>query len=172
MITITITGPSSMAQEAQAMIQSIITEKTSRSSQRVKISPDYVYPFVLLRRLDFLKVANGGELNLSRDDNVKEITVSGDREIVGKVVDSIRSCAAFYETDLTSVKISLPKRQHRLFTAEALDQILQKSKCSVIVPPVDEPSEEVHVWGKTASLGLGLQAVMEVCGQFYSNPRF
>ena len=163
MITITITGPSSMAQEAQAMIQSIITEKTYWSSQKIKISPGYVYPFVLLRRADFLKVANGGEINLSRDDNVKEITVSGDREIVGKVVDSIRSCAAFYEGDLTSVKISLPKRQHRLFTAQALDQILQKSKCSVVVPPTDEPSEEVHVWGKTANLGLGLQAVMEVC---------
>jgi hypothetical protein len=156
-----------MAHEAQAMIQSIITEKTSRSSQKIKVSPDYVYPFVLLRRPDFLKVANGAELNLSRDDNAKEITVSGDREIVGKVIESIRSCAAFYETDLTSVKISLPKRQHRLFTAQALEQILQKSKCSIVVPPANEPSEEVHVWGKPASLGSGLQAVMEVSGQFY-----
>lgn len=161
-ITITITGPASMAHEAQSMIQSIITEKTSRSSQKIKISPAHVYPFVLLRRPDFLKVANGGELNLSRDDNAKEITVSGDREIVGKVIEAIRSCATFYENDLTSVKISLPKRQHRLFTTEALDEILQKSKCSIVVPSAGESSEEVHVWGKATNLGLGLQAVMEV----------
>ncbi len=165
-ITITITGPASMAHEAQSMIQSIITEKTSRSSQKIKVSPAHVYPFVLSRRLDFLRVANGGEINLSRDDNAKEITVSGDRELVGKVIESIRSCATFYENDLTSVKISLPKRQHRLFNSEALDQILQKSKCSVVIPPASDPSEEVHVWGKPASLGLGLQAVMEVGESF------
>ncbi|KIM31115.1 hypothetical protein M408DRAFT_327405 [Serendipita vermifera MAFF 305830] len=161
LVTVTITGPASMAHEAQAMIQSIITEKTSRSSQKIKISPSHVYPFVLGRRVDFLRVANGADINLNRDDNAHEITVSGDREAVGKVIESIRSCAAFYEGDLTSVKISLPKRQHRLFTAQALEEILQKSKCSVVIPPSSEPSEEVHVWGKATNLGAGLQAVME-----------
>ncbi|KAG8805767.1 hypothetical protein FRC17_005346, partial [Serendipita sp. 399] len=150
-----------MAYEAQAIIQSIIAEKTSRATQKIKITPSYVYPFVLLRRADFVKAAGGAEITLSRDDNLQEITASGDREAVGRVIESIRSCAAFYEGDLTSVKISLPKRQHRLFDSASLDQIVQKSKCSVVVPPPEDPSEDVHVWGRAANLGLGLQAVME-----------
>lgn len=143
------------------MIQAIIAEKTSRSVQKIKVTPSYVYPFVLLRRADFLKVAGEADISLMRDDKEKEITVSGDREAVGRVIESIRSCATFYESDLTSVKISLPKRQHRLLTGAAADQILQNSKCNVVIPEND-PSEEVTVWGKAANLGLGLQAVMEV----------
>jgi len=162
LVTITITGPAPMAHEAQAMIQGIITERASRTSQKVKISPPHVYPFVCRRRADFLKVANGGEINLSRDDKEKEITLSGDRETVGRVADSIRSCAAFYEGNLKSAKMDLPKRQHRLFTPQALEQIIQKSQCTVIVPPANEPSDEVHVWGKAPNLGLGLGAVVEV----------
>lgn len=163
-IPITITGPASMAHQARELIQEIITERTSQSSQKVKVTPAHVYPFVLSRRGDFLKVAAAynAEVDLARDDAAREITVSGDREAVGKVADSIRSCMAFYEGDLTMVKISLPKRQHRLFNHLSMDAIFQKSKCSVVVPPANDPSEDVQVWGKAANLGQGLQAVMEV----------
>ncbi|CAG8647317.1 4256_t:CDS:10, partial [Acaulospora colombiana] len=161
-IRITITGPASMAHEAQAMIQAIITEKTSRSVQKIKITPPYVFPFVLSRRADFLKVANGAEINLNRDEKTKEITVNGDREAVGKVIESIRSCMAFYEGDLTSVKITLPKRQHHLLTGQAHEDIFQKSKCNAVIPGPEDPSEDVQVWGKATNLGAGLQAVMEL----------
>lgn len=151
-----------MAHEAQAMIQAIISEKTSQTVQKVKVTPAHVYPFVLTRRADFLKVAGDAFVDLNRNDPEMEIIVNGDREAVGKVAESIRSCMAFYQSDLTSVKISLPKRQQRLLTGSGADQIFQKSKCSVVVPPESDPSEDVYVWGKAASLGLGLQAVMEV----------
>ncbi|CAG7854693.1 Protein SCP160 AltName: Full=Protein HX [Serendipita indica DSM 11827] len=160
-IPITISGPASMVHEAQAMIQDIISERTSRSTQKVKIVPEHVYPFVLSRRPDFLRVANGAEITLARDDATKEIIVSGDREAVANVVESIRSCANFYEGDVNQVKIALAKRQHRLLDAKAQDQIFQKSKCSVVVPSPSDPSEDVIVWGKAANLGGGLQAVME-----------
>ncbi|KAG8835486.1 hypothetical protein FRC18_000438 [Serendipita sp. 400] len=161
LVPIKIVGAASMAHEAQAIIQGIIAEKTSKTTQKIKVTPPHVYPFVLLRRADFLKAANGADINLSRDDGLQEITASGDREAVSRVIESIRSCIAFYEGDLTSVKISLPKRQHRLFDGVALDQIIQKSKCSVVIPAPEDPSEDVHVWGRAANLGIGLQAVME-----------
>jgi hypothetical protein len=164
-IPITITGASSMAHQARDMIQEIIGERTSQATQKIKVTPDHVYLFVLSRRSDFLKVAAGinADVNISRDDAAKEIIVTGDKEAVAKVINSIRSCMAFYEGDLTKVKITLPKHQHRLFNAQAMDSIFQKSKCSVVLPPSNEPSEDVHVWGKAANLGPGLQAVMEVC---------
>lgn len=165
MVPITIKGASSMVYQAQSMIQEVISERTSHATQKVKVIPEHVFPFVLSRRADFLRVAGGPDANvhLARDDTAKEITVSGDKEVVAKVIETIKSCMAFYEGDLTTVKLSLPKRQHRLFNAQALDEIFQKSKCSIAIPAPSNPSEDVHVWGKAASLGSGLQAVMEVC---------
>lgn len=151
-----------MAQEAQLIIQQIITERTSRTSQRVKDIPAQVYPFALLRRADFLRSSEGREINLNKDDKERSITVSGDREAVGKVVETIKSCIAFYEGDLSMVKISLPKRQHHLLVGGGADEILNKAKCAVIVPAITDSSEDVFVWGKPKDLGPGLQAVMEV----------
>jgi hypothetical protein len=151
-----------MAQEAQLIIQQIITERTSRTSQKIKDIPAQVYPFALLRRTDFLRVSEGREINLTKDDKERWITVSGDREVVGKVVETIKSCIAFYEGDLSMVKISLPKRQHHLLVGGGADEILNKAKCVVIVPTITDSSEDVFVWGKPKDLGPGLQAVMEV----------
>ena len=161
-VTITIEGAAPMAQEAQLMIQHIITEKTSRTSQKVKDIPAQVYPFALLRKTDFLRVSEGREINLTKDDKERSITVSGDREAVGKVVETIKSCIAFYEGDLSMVKISLPKKQHHLLAGGGADEILNKAKCAVIVPAITDSSEDVFVWGKSKDLGPGLQAVMEV----------
>jgi hypothetical protein len=151
-----------MAQEAQLIIQQIISERTSRTSQKVKDIPAQVYPFALLRRADFLRASEGREINLNKDDKERSITVSGDREAVGKVVETVKSCITFYEGDLTMVKISLPKRQHHLLVGDGADEILNKAKCAVIVPAITESSEDVFVWGKPKDLGPGLQAVMEV----------
>jgi hypothetical protein len=164
MIPITITGASSMAHEARDMIQEIISARTAQTTQKIKVTPDYVYLFVLSRKSDFLGVATNlnAYVDLTRDDPAKEIIVTGDREAVAKVIETIRSCMEFYKGDLTKVKITLPKHQHRLFNEVAMDAIFQKSRCSVILPPSSEPSEDVHVWGKAVNLGAGLQAVMEV----------
>ena len=151
-----------MAQEAQLIIQQIITEKTSRTSQRVKDIPAQIYPLALLRRADFLRAAEGREINLTKDDKERSITVSGDREAVGKVVETIKSCIAFYEGDLSMVKISLPKRQHHLLVGGGADEILNQAKCTVIVPAITDSSEDVFVWGNPKDLGPGLQAVMGV----------
>lgn len=162
-VTVTIEGAAPMAQEAQLMIQQIIAEKTSRTSQKVKDIPAQVYPFALLRRADFLRVSEGRDVNLIKDDMERSIMVSGDREAVGKVVETIKSCIAFYEGDLSMVKISLPKIQHHLLIDGGADEILNKAKCVVIIPDITGSSEDVLVWGKPKDLGPGLQAVMEVC---------
>jgi len=151
-----------MAQEAQIIIQQIIAERTSRTSQKIKDIPAQVYPFALLRRSDFLRASEGREINLIKDDKEHSITVSGDREAVGKVVETIKSCIAFYEGDLNMVKISLPKRQHHLLIGGGADEILNKAKCAVIVPAITDSSEDLLVWGMLKDLGSGLQAVLEV----------
>ncbi|TFK44402.1 hypothetical protein BDQ12DRAFT_641030 [Crucibulum laeve] len=166
-IPVTLTGPQPLAYEAQALLNQIISSKTSKSTQRVRDIPAHVLPFILARRAFFLEAAQGGDIKLGLNQAEREITVSGDREAVVRVIETIKSTIEALKSTLTSVKIALPKRQHRLLVGTAVDEILTKSKCSVVVPKPDETSDEVTVWGQAADLAGGLGAVMERANSKY-----
>ncbi|KAG6828212.1 hypothetical protein H0H92_008785 [Tricholoma furcatifolium] len=166
-VTITLTGPHPLALEAQALLNQIIASKTSKSTQRVRDIPAHVLPFVSARKATFEAAAQGGNVNLTLNRAAREITVSGDREVVVRVIEVIRSAVDSFSNSLTSVKMSLPKRQHRLLTGKAADAILAKSKCAVVVASHDEPSEDVTVWGQATDLPAGLSAVMENANSKY-----
>jgi hypothetical protein len=167
MVPITLTGSQSLVYEAQALLNQIISSKTSRSTQRVRDIPANVLPFVLARRATFLATAEGGDINLALNAAAREITVSGDREAVVRAVDAIKATVDGFKNGLTSLKISLPKRQHRLLIGKAVDEIMAKSKCAVVVADHDDPSDEVTVWGQGADLPTGLGAVMERANSQY-----
>lgn len=166
-VPVTLTGPQPMVQEAQEFLKGIIASKTSKTTQRVRDIPANVFPFVMTRRGVFLAAAAGADIQLSRNEAEREITVSGDREAVIRVVDVIKSTVEAFKTGINSVKISLPKRQHRLLVGKAVEEIMAKSNCSVIVAPSDDSSDEVIVWGKGEHLPAGLQAVMEKANSEY-----
>ncbi|KAG2015753.1 SCP160 protein [Coprinopsis cinerea AmutBmut pab1-1] len=166
-VPVTLVGPQPLAYEAQVMLNQIILSKTSRTSSRVKDIPAHILPFLITRRSYFLAAAQGGDVNLSLNAPAREITASGDREAVGRVVDAIKSAIEAFKTSLTSIKMTLPKRQHRLLVGKAAEEVMAKSKCSVIVPPTEEAGEEVTVWGQSADLPAGLAAVMEQANSKY-----
>lgn len=169
MVPITITGPQPLAYEAQAMINEIISSRTSRSTQRVKNIPDHILPFVIARRALFIEAAQGGEINLILNAPEREITVSGDREAVVRVVETIQATIEAFKSLLIPVKIPLPKRQHRLLIGKALEEIMAKSQCSVVVPEPHEQSEEVVVYGKQGDISTGLGVVMEKANSQYTH---
>jgi hypothetical protein len=117
-------------------------------------------PFILARKAIFQAAAEGGEVKLTANVPTREITVVGDREAVGRVIESIKSAVESFKTSLTSLKIALPKRQHRLLVGKAVDEIMAKSKCAAVIPSPDDPSEEITVWGQALDLSGGLSAVM------------
>jgi hypothetical protein len=162
-----VTGPQPLAYEAQALLNEIISSKTSRTTQRVKDIPAHVLPFVAARRAAFQAAAEGGDVTLGLNVSDREITVSGDREAVIRVVETIKATIEGLKSNLTSLKISLPKRQHRLLVGKAVDEIMAKSKCSVVVTKADDPSDEVTVWGHGGDLPTGLGAVMEKANSQY-----
>lgn len=164
---VTLTGPQPLAYEARDLLNQIISSKTSKTTQRVRDIPANVLPFVLARKSAFQAAAEGGEITLSLNLPVREISVSGDREAVVKVVEAIKTHIETIRTSLTSLKISLPKRQHRLLVGKAVDEIMAKSKCSVVVPPADDPSDEVTVWGQGTDLSNGLTVVMQQANSSY-----
>ncbi|KAH7913169.1 hypothetical protein BJ138DRAFT_1171481 [Hygrophoropsis aurantiaca] len=164
-VPITLTGPQPLAYEAQALLNDIISARTSRTTQRVRDIPVHILPFVTARRAVFLEAAQGGDVNLALNAADREITVSGDREAVVRVIESIKGTIEAFKAGITSVKLSLPKRQHRLLSGKAVDEIIAKSKCSVVV--ANDSSDDVVVWGKAEDLPAGLGVVMEKANSQY-----
>lgn len=166
-VPVTLTGPQPLIYEAQAILNQIISSKTSNSTQRVRDIPVHVLPFVVARRAYFLSGAQDGEVHLALNSAAREITATGDREAVLRVVDLIKFTVETFRTSLTSVEIALPKRQHRLLTGMAAEEVLAKSKCTVIVAPEEDISDEVVVWGLSTDLSAGYSAVMEQANSKY-----
>ncbi|THH21363.1 hypothetical protein EW146_g179 [Bondarzewia mesenterica] len=166
-VPITVTGPQPLAYEAQEIINQIIATKTSTTTQRVRNIPAHIVPFVKARRSVFVDATQGGDVQLTLNSAEREFTASGDREAVIRVIVAVKGTVEAFSSGITSVKITLPKRQHRLLVGKAVDEIMAASRCSVIVPSPDESSEEVTVWGKAEDLANGLAAVMNKANSQY-----
>ncbi|CDO77315.1 hypothetical protein BN946_scf184775.g5 [Trametes cinnabarina] len=166
-VPITIIGPQPLAYEAQALLNEIIATKRSRTTQRVRDIPEHVLPFLLPRRAQFEAAAEGGDITLSLNAGAREITVSGDRDAVTRVIDSIKSAVEFFKTETIPLKLTLPKRQHRLLSGKNAEEIMAKARCAVLVPKPEDPSEEITIWGKATDVGQGVQAVMEKANSAY-----
>ncbi len=166
-VPVTITGAQPLALEAQALLNEIIATKRSRTTQRVRDIPEHILPFITPRRATFEAAAESGDITLSLNAAAREITVSGDREAVTRVIESIKSAVDYFTTETISLKLSLPKRQHRLLTGKNAEDIMTKARCAVILPKPEDASEEIILWGKAADVGLGVQAVMEKANSAY-----
>ncbi|KIM45268.1 hypothetical protein M413DRAFT_65984 [Hebeloma cylindrosporum] len=156
-VPVTLVGPQPLAYEAQAMLKQIISSKTSKSTQRVRDIPVHILPFIVVRKALFLAAAQSGTVNLALNSAAREITASGDREAVVTVVESIRQTIETFKASLTSVKLSLPKKQHRLLIGPDADAVMAKSNCAVVV---EESGNEVTVWGQSSDLPAGLGAAI------------
>jgi KH domain len=162
MVPITIQGPAPLVEDARNQLLAIVATKTSKTTQRVRDIPQHVVPFVLVRKPLFEAAAQGDVVHLSWVEKDREVVVSGDREAVGRVIDRVKAIVQEFKTGLSFSSIQLPKRQHRLLVGVGNQEILRKSKCSVVVPKPEEPGEDVTIWGFPVDLTSGLQAVMEV----------
>ena len=167
MIPITITGPQPLAYEAQALLNDIIATRRSNATQRVRDIPEYILQFLLPRRATFEAAAEGGYVTLALNNTAREITVSGDRDAVVRVVDTIKSAIDYFTAETISLKLSLPKRQHRLLTGKNVEDIMTKARCAVIVPKPEDSSEDIIIWAKATDVGGGVQAVMEKANSAY-----
>lgn len=99
--------------------------------------------------------------NANRDT---AISISGDKEKVQLVKQALEKSYAGIEKTSRTVAISIPKRQHKYLygkNGETLKEILNESGCTVELPPLDDPSENVTIRGPDAELVKGLTCVME-----------
>lgn len=167
MVPITIAGPKPMVEEAQGMLKAIIATKTSKGTQRVKGIPEHILPFIIARRPEFLAEAGDSEISLSLNQEAREISASGDREAIGRVVEKIKATIELLKSELTQFSIDLSKRQHRLLVGRAAEEIMAKSKCGIIVPRPEDPSDKIIVWGNPNDFANGMAAVMQKANSQY-----
>lgn len=166
-IPITIKAARPLAEEARLLINEIIASRTSTLTQRIREIPPHILPFITPRFATFEAAAEGRNVQISSNTVAREITVAGDREGVTRVVEAIRSDVESLGTVLTLVSMNFAKRQHRLLTDEAAEEIMTQSNCAVIVPKPEDPSEAVLVWGANEDMPTGLTAVITKVNSVY-----
>ncbi|KAF8320852.1 hypothetical protein DL93DRAFT_2107528 [Clavulina sp. PMI_390] len=156
-LPITISGPSSLAEDVRAEIQAIISAKKSKTTQRVKDIPAHVLPFVLNQKSEFA----ADDITISPNEKEHEIVVSGEREAVVKAIEAIKAAVAKFSQTLESTTMTIPKRQHRLFHGTAGHAMLAQHRCIVIPIAATEPGDEITIWALPDDISNSLGAVFE-----------
>ena len=166
-IPITIKAARPLAEEARLLINDIIASRTSKLAQKIRDIPPHIFPFLASRRAALEEAAEGREIQTSLNAAASEITVTGDREGVTRVVDAIKSTVEGLGAVLTSISMNFAKRQHRLLAGDGAEEIMAQSNCAIIVPKPEDPSEVVMVWGGSEDLPNGLTAVIAKANSVY-----
>ncbi|PWN46954.1 hypothetical protein IE53DRAFT_382491 [Violaceomyces palustris] len=186
-IPVTIEGDEINARQAQKMIQALVSEKTSRTTQRLTLIDHIFYPFIsgakganaaklesqvgegdvsvrvppraaFLPQKDAEEEASAPEHKRERD---LAIIVSGDREKVANVIAAIENQVEEMKRTFRTLTISIPKRQHRFLVGDAANEILSSTGCSVELASIDDPSDSVTIRGPQTQLPVALTAAME-----------
>lgn len=184
-IAITVEGDEVNAKQAAKMIQDIVSERTSRTTQRLANIEHVLYPFIagpkganaarleaefgsgdvsvrVPPRAAFLPPKDGAaEEEEPRRERDLSIVVTGDREQVQAVVQAIEAQVDEMRRTFRSLSISVPKRQHRFLVGDAANDILAATQCSVELAAQDDPSDGVTIRGPQAKLPLALTSVMD-----------
>lgn len=159
-ISVTLVGPQPLALEAQTMLKQIIASRAPRYKQRVRDIPLHIMPFVSSR----YSALGSYQVDLSLNSDSREIIVSGDREAVGEVVEAVKHMISELESSVTSIKLSLPQRQHRLLSGAYADEVMKQTNCAVVIQ-----GAEVILWGQSSDLPTALGAVMTQANSKYIN---
>ncbi|GAA6056085.1 hypothetical protein JCM3770_001962 [Rhodotorula araucariae] len=100
---------------------------------------------------------------VDRREKEKAVTVSGDKEVVKRVIEQIEAELADLRATVRMVTFQLPKRQHRFLVGAAIaDRLLAETGCAVEVPPAESSSEDVVVRGPGRETVKAMQLVMDV----------
>ena len=158
-LSITITAAGAYAREAKRQIEEVISSRTAKVTKRVKDIPPHVLTFISARTAEFESLAPDNDVTVSIVG--PDVHVSGHRGAVAEVIEAIKTSIDELNASITCIKMPMPKRQHRLLTGKAAEEILNKSKCSVQVPKADSDLEEIALWARPADLPGALAAVQQ-----------
>jgi len=165
--TITIVGTREGIEKAQHEIQLISDEQSKLAFERVNI-PKIYHPFIAGPNQSYIKLLKeetGAEIRVpppSIDRN--EIIVSGEKEGVGKAVETIMKIYKEKERKCQVILVEVGKSQHKYIIGNrrsGTDEILEKYGVSVEVPNIEDMVETITLRGEHDKLGAALSAVYE-----------
>ena len=161
-LEVTIEGDEVNAQQARAMIETIVAERTSKISQRVPVDPVFL-PFVAgARGANAAALAAGpGRGEVTVKVQRADVLVSGERDAVAEVVRAIEAQVAEMRRTFRTLTLQIPKRQHQFMTGDVAAEILATTQCSIELPPNSDPSEAVTIRGPQQQLPHALTAAIE-----------
>ncbi|CAO1623859.1 unnamed protein product [Sympodiomycopsis kandeliae] len=185
-IAVSISGDEINARQAAKMVQDLVAERTSRTTQRLTNIEHIFYPFISgpkganIARLEnqvgngdvsvrvppraaFLQPKDAEEEDRQEPRRERDlaIIVTGDRDQVQRVAQTIEAQVEEIKRTFRNLTIQVPKRQHRFLVGDAANDILAETQCSVELAPQDDPSDAVTIRGPQTQLPVALSAVME-----------
>ncbi|GAB1521372.1 hypothetical protein RhiTH_004467 [Rhizoctonia solani] len=162
---ISVTGPLSSVVAAIAELEAIISTKTAHITQRVRDIPPKIFLFIEGRISEYENVANsdGSSVLVNTTVESREVSVTGDRPSVVKVVEKIKEDIAELENSLTSISKRVPKPKQRLLQGDFIQTLMTTTKCAIELPD-DPENEHITIWGLEDDLPNGLKAINDQGG--------
>lgn len=189
-IDVTIEGDAVAAEMARREIESIVNERTSTVSMRLKDIPEEYYPFIAgphnagIRALeDGLNVSvrvpqyytwsqqpppqapPAGMLPQFEPNRGSHIRISGDRAAAQEVRRQIERQVEELRRQITLSQLAINRGQHQFVvgdTGSSIHDLLEETGCSVILPPHTDDTEMLTVTGPYDKIDLAMEKVMNL----------
>lgn len=190
LVDVEIQGNSVTTALAEQEIQAIVRERTSTVNLRLRDIPPELFPFIAGPHGQHISpLEDGRDVRVriphyhtwdvqppaqasSPSQPVKfqpqdgyHIVVSGDREAAQQVQTEIQRRAAELQLMLTTSPLDVEREKHRFILGEgasSLQDFLQETNCSVILPPPSDDSETLTVVGPPEHIDAAVNKVMDL----------
>jgi predicted PilT family ATPase len=169
--SITVTGDAAGCKDAQAEIEKIVADRSSRTTEKMEgIDPSW-YPFISGQRgerIDALAKEMDVRVFVPSAAHVEEgdqaITVTGNRDSVMAAMQRIHDMYRDMQRTYRTLAINIPKQQHKFLIGPKgayVTQVYQATGCHVELAKADDPNEVITIRGPEAQLIAALDMVMD-----------
>ncbi|KAI8146586.1 hypothetical protein BJV82DRAFT_648511 [Fennellomyces sp. T-0311] len=168
-VNVTLVGDAQGIAIAKAEIDKIVGEKTAKQTIKIDdIDSKYYLHLAGPRNQTVIVLEQELDVKIQMPPLVGEeesapITVTGDKEKVQAAKQALEERYAQLQQKCRTAAIGIPKRQHKYLAGKdgvTLTEILEESGCTIELPPLDDPSEDITIRGPDERLIDGLSLVM------------
>ncbi|KAJ1536996.1 hypothetical protein HK096_005406 [Nowakowskiella sp. JEL0078] len=162
-IVVTITGDFEGVEIAKKEIELLVSQKAAKHIVHVPVDHSF-YPFVQ-RDLSLPPLVKIDYFPFNSDPTkISEVILRGDRTEVLATQQQILSLVEQLTRSTTVVKIDVDKRQHKFVVGQqgsVIQEIFDKSGCSVDVPPASDLSISITIRGHSSNLPSAMSLILE-----------
>lgn len=175
-VEVVVEGDEVNALAAQAQLEALVAERTSKRTQRLTDIDVAYYPFIAGARNAHAAhlaetIAHGAAsvhvpprgAFLAREDRARDlaIVVQGDREAVATLVAAIYAEVAEWKAHFRTLTVHIPKRQHACLVGDAAADLLATTGCALELPAAQDATDAVTIRGPQQQLPHALTAALE-----------